>query len=233
MDDVDLAAAARLIGDRSRATMLTALMDGRALTVGELASIAGIGAPAASAHLSKMLDGGMVALAAQGRHRYYRIASPDVAHALEALAVVSEARPVRTLRTSSAAKALGPARLCYDHIAGVLGVRIHDHLGTIGAIEVSSDGMILSAPGSEWFARAGVDRDVDLRNRRPLIRPCFDWTERRSHLAGHLPARLAMSFLDQGWLRRRAPGERGLTITTRGSTALADLLDVEPRELTA
>lgn len=150
MDDVDLASAARLIGDRSRATMLNALMDGRALTAGELASIAGIGAPAASAHLSKMLDGGFVALAAQGRHRYYRIASVDVANALEALAVVSAAHPVRTLRASSAARALRPARLCYDHIAGVLGVRIHDHLSSTGAITVSAHGMTLSASGAAW-----------------------------------------------------------------------------------
>jgi len=232
MDDVELASAARLIGDRSLATMLTALMDGRALTAGELASSAGIGAPAASAHLSKMLDGGLVSLAAQGRHRYYRIASPDVAQALEALAVVSEAQPVRTLRTSAAARALRPARLCYDHIAGSLGVRIHDHLTGAGAIAIGPDGMALSTLGTQWFERAGVDVDAP-RTRRPLIRPCLDWTERRSHLAGLLPARLATSFLDQGWVRRRAPGERGLTITAAGSAALADLLDVEPPELTA
>ena len=213
--------------------MLSALMDGRALTAGELATVAGIRAPAASAHLSKMLDGGFVALAAQGRHRYYRIASVDVANALEALAVVSEARPVRTLRTSSAAKALRPARLCYDHIAGVLGVRIHDHLASTGAITVDARGMGLSASGAAWFARAGVDVDGALPSRRPLIRPCLDWTERRSHLAGHLPARLATSLLDQGWLRRRAPSERGLTITARGSAALADLLDIAPDELSA
>jgi len=233
MDDVDLASIARLIGDRSRATMLTALMDGRALTAGELATVAGIGAPAASAHLSKLLDGGVVSLAAQGRHRYYRIASPDVAHALEALAVVSEARPVRTLRTSSAARALRPARLCYDHLAGALGVRIHDHLALTGAMAIDADGMALSATGAEWFRRAGVADDSGQRTRRPLIRPCLDWTERRPHLAGLLPARLATAFLDQGWLRRRAPGERGLTITVAGSAALAELLDVDPHELTA
>ena len=233
MDDVELSSVARLVGDRSRATMLMALMDGRALTAGELASIAGIGAPAASAHLSKMLDGGVVALAAQGRHRYYRIASADVAHALESLAVVSKARPIQTLRTSSAARALRPARLCYDHIAGQLGVRIHDHLAAIGAIAIGPDGMTLSATGDEWFTRAGVDVGGSRHTRRPLIRTCLDWTERRSHLAGLLPAGLATSFLDQGWLRRRAPGERGLTMTSDGTYALAELLDIEPDQLTA
>src|SRR5687768_17361117 len=101
MQDVDVAAVARLLGDESRATMLTALMDGRALTAGELARVAGISAPSASAYLSKLLDAGVVEMAAQGRHRYFRIASSDVAHAFEALAVVADARPVRTLRTSS------------------------------------------------------------------------------------------------------------------------------------
>jgi DNA-binding transcriptional ArsR family regulator len=233
MQDVDVAAVARLLGDESRSTMLTALMDGRALTAGELARVAGIGAPAASAHLARLLDGGVVEMAAQGRHRYYRIASSDVAHALEALAVIAEARPVRTLRTSSAARALKPARLCYDHIAGVLGVRIHDHLHATGAVALDGGGMTLTNAGRRWFAGAGVDVDAVPRTRRPLLRPCLDWTERCSHLAGALPARLATAFIDQGWLRRRAPGERGLTITDAGSARLGQLLGVDPGVLSA
>ena len=233
MQDVDVAAVARLLGDESRSTMLTALMDGRALTAGELARIAGIAAPTASAHLARLLDGGVVEMAAQGRHRYYRIASPDVANALEALAVVAESRPIRTLRTSSAARALKPARLCYDHIAGVLGVRIHDHVHATGAVTLDGGGMALTESGRRWFGRAGVDVDAVPRTRRPLLRPCLDWTERCSHLAGALPARLATALIDQGWLRRRAAGERGLTITDVGSVRLGELLDVEPDELIA
>lgn len=233
MEDVDIGAVARLFGDESRSTMLTALMDGRALTAGELAHVAGIGAPAASAHLAKLLDGGVVEIAAQGRHRYYRIASPDVAHAIEALAVIAEARPVRTLRTSSAARALKPARLCYDHVAGVLGVRIHDHLHATGAVMLDADGMTLTESGRRWFERAGVDVDSLPRTRRPLLRPCLDWTERSSHLAGALPARLATAFIEQGWLRRRTPGERGLTVTDVGSARLGELLGVEPSILIA
>jgi DNA-binding transcriptional ArsR family regulator len=233
MEDVDVAAVARLLGDESRSTMLTALMDGRALTAGELAHLAGIGAPSASEHLSKLHDAGVVEMAAQGRHRYFRIASPDVAHALEALAVVAEGRPVRTLRTSSAARALKPARLCYDHIAGVLGVRIHDHLHAAGALALDADGMTLTDAGRRWFADAGVDVAAVPRTRRPLLRPCLDWTERCPHLAGALPARLATTFIEQGWLRRRAPGERGLTITDPGSSRLGELLGVEPSVLIA
>lgn len=233
MQDVDVAAVARLLGDESRSTMLTALMDGRALTAGELARIAGIGAPAASGHLAKLLDGGVVEMAAQGRHRYFRIASADVANALEALAVIAEARPVRTLRTSSAARALKPARLCYDHIAGVLGVRIHDHLHATGAVTLDADGMALTDVGRRWFTSAGVDVDALPRTRRAVLRPCLDWTERCSHLAGALPARLATALIDQRWLRRRAPGERGLTITDTGSVRLGELLGVAPDELIA
>ena len=229
MQDVDVAAVARLLGDESRSTMLAALMDGRALTAGELAHVQrGSARRPRAAHLAKLLDGGVVEVAAEGRHRYYRIASSDVAHALEALAVIAEATPVRTLRTSSAAQALKPARLCYDHIAGVLGVRIHDHLHATGAVALDAGGMTLTDAGRRWFADAGVDVDAVPRTRRPLLRPCLDWTERCSHLAGALPARLATAFIDQGWLRRRAPGERGLTITDTGSARLAELLGVEP-----
>jgi len=233
MHDVDVAGVARLLADESRSTMLTALMDGRALSAGELARVAGIGASSASSHLAKLLDAGVVEMAAQGRHRYYRVASPHVAHAIEALAVIAEARPVRTLRTSSAARALKPARLCYDHIAGVLGVRIHDHLLAAGAVTLDADGMTLTDAGRRWFADAGVDVDAVPRTRRPLLRPCLDWTERCSHLAGALPARLATAFIEQGLLRRRGPGERGLTITDTGSGRLGELLGIEPGVLIA
>lgn len=233
MDDVDVAAVARLIGDERRATMLAALMDGRALTAGELARIAGIGAPAASAHLARLLEGGIVEMAAQGRHRYYRIASPDVANALEALALVADAKPVRTLRASAAARALRPARLCYDHLAGVLGVRIHDHLHATGGVTLAADGLALTELGRDWFERAGVDISTMPRTRRALLRPCLDWTERRSHLAGALPALLVTALIQQGWLRRRGPGERGLTMSEAGSVRLGDLLQVEPGALIA
>lgn len=233
MDDVDLAPVARLVGDSSRAAMLSALLDDRALTVRELAAIAGIGAAAASEHLAKLLDGGLVAVVAQGRHRYFRVAGADVARALEALAAISPGRPTVTLRASASARALRPARLCYDHVAGVLGVRIHDHLLACGAIVIDTDGMALSPAGDAWFRDAGVDVASMPRGRRPPLRQCLDWTERRFHLAGALPAMLARQLLDNGWLRRRASGERGLTITASGAARLGQLLDTPPAELIA
>ncbi len=230
MAEIDLSATARLIGDPARAAMLTALLAGRALTAGELAKVAGIGAPAASAHLSKLLDGGVVTVFAQGRHRYYGLASPDIARALEALAAVSPVKVTRTLRLSSAAQALRPARLCYDHLAGELGVRIYDHLVDNEALVVASDGIELTHRGEAWFAGLGVDVGAARKARRPLLRACLDWTERRPHLAGALASALVTRLLDQGWIVRRAAGERGLRITDAGAAQLARLLPGEEVE---
>lgn len=220
MHDVDLSSAARLIGDPSRARMLSALLDGRALTVGELARIAGIGAPAASVHLRRLADAGFVEVLARGRHRYHRLAGADVARALEALAAVSDAVPVRSLRASAAARALRPARLCYDHLAGQLGVRIHDHLLATGAVEVDEAGLRLTAAGAGTLGSMGVDVDRATHERRPLLRPCLDWTERRDHLAGSLATAIADALLEQRLLRRRRPGERGLDVTPDGEQRL-------------
>jgi DNA-binding transcriptional ArsR family regulator len=220
MADADLSVIARLVGDPSRATMLTALLDGRALTAGELAKAAAIGAPAASAHLAKLLDGGLVTMAAQGRHRYYRLSGTDVATALEALAAISPPKPVNTLRGSAAARALRPARYCYDHIAGELGVRIYDHLVAIDGLTVAAEGLTLTAPGEAWFVACGVDVEHARSARRALVRQCIDWTERRPHLAGALAAELASTLLRQQWIARRAVGERGVTVTERGRAEL-------------
>lgn len=221
--DVDLSATARLVADPARARMLGALLDGRALTVGELARLAAVAPATASEHVARLEAAGFVQRRAQGRHRYVALAGADVAAALEALAVISPPLPARTLRTSAAAAALRPARLCYDHLAGELGVRIHDHLVGIGAVAVDADGLVLTAAGRAWFARAGVS--VPERGpRRPLLRPCLDWTERRSHLAGALAAALAATAIERGWVRRRAPGERGLLVTADGQSVWDDLL---------
>ena len=223
--DVDVAAIGRLIGDPSRATILMALLDGRALTAGELARTARLAPATASAHLSKLLDAHMVTMVPQGRHRYFRLAGTEIANMLEALAQVGPPARLTGLRMSAAARALRPARMCYDHVAGQLGVRIHDHLGSIGGVVTSVDGLELTAAGQRWFTRSGVDVAGALSRRRPAMRPCLDWTERRTHLAGSLAAALADAMLDQRWLVRRAPGERGLDITAAGELALADLFD--------
>jgi DNA-binding transcriptional ArsR family regulator len=222
--DADLAALARLIGEPARASMLRALLDGRALTAGELARGAGISAPTASTHLAKLLDAALVTVVASGRHRYYGLAGPEVAEALEALAVISPPERVTTLRASAAARALAPARLCYDHLAGQLGVRIYEALVERGAFVADADGLTLSANGYRWFADAGVDVTQLPPSRRPPLRTCLDFTERRFHLAGSIAAALATHLLEERSLERRAPGERGLRITDRGAAKLDRLL---------
>lgn len=207
--------------------MLGALLDGRAYTVGELARIGEVAPATASEHVARLETAGVVRRWAQGRHRYVALAGADVAHALEALAVISPPLPARTLRASSAAAALRPARLCYDHLAGELGVRIHDHLVGTGAVALDADGLVLTPIGRAWFLRAGVDADAPggahRPPRRPLLRPCLDWTERRPHLAGALAASLAATALDRGWVRRRAPGERGLVVTDQAQSVWDEL----------
>lgn len=224
--DVDVAAVARLLGDRARVAILHALLAGRALTAGELAGVAGLSRPAISNHLAQLVDGGLITVIASGRHRYAQLAGPAVATALEALAMISPPAPVRSLSMNSAARALRPARLCYDHVAGELGVQIHDALLAAGGFALTGDGLHLTAAGRRWLARAGVDVESLGHSRRAELRTCLDWTERRFHLAGAAPAALATAMLDQQWIERRRPGERGLTITPTGRRRLDALLAV-------
>jgi DNA-binding transcriptional ArsR family regulator len=225
MADAELAATASLIAQPSRATMLRALLDGRALTAGELATIAGISSSTASAHLGTLLDGGLLEVAASGRHRYFRLAGDHVAHLLETLAAASPPAPIRALRESAAARALRPARLCYDHIAGELGVAIHDALVRCDGLVIGADGLSLRPAGEAWLLSAGLDVQTLPATRRPSLRQCLDWTERRFHLAGSIAAALADVLMESRCLERRAPGERGLRITEAGAARLGPLLD--------
>jgi DNA-binding transcriptional ArsR family regulator len=223
MNDVDLAAVGRLLGDGSRAAMLDALMTGRALAAGELARVAGIGRPAASEHLARLADGGLVEVVAQGRHRYYRLAGPEVAGALEALSHIAPPKPVRSLRQSAHARSLAFARTCYDHLAGTCGVALHDAVFDRGWLVAERDTYRVTEAGERGFGELGVDL-ADLRSgRRPLARPCLDWTERRAHLAGSLAAAVTDVALARGWLVRRSRESRGLRLTDPGAKALRGL----------
>ena len=219
--DVDLAAAARLIGEPARAAMLEALLAGKALAAGELARIAGVSAATASEHLARLRDGGLVTTVATGRHRYYRLASAEVAQVLEALALVSPPRPVKTLRQSRAILAMSGARTCYDHLAGRVGVGIHDALTGRDALRVGPDGYDLTAAGELYLVGIGVDVAAARARRRSFARPCLDVTERRPHLAGALGAAICARLLDAGWLVHRAAGQRGLRVTDAGRDRLA------------
>lgn len=220
--DVDLAPVAALIGDPTRAAFLSALMSGTALAAGELARTAGVSAATASAHLARLLDGGLVRVERQGRHRYYRLADEQVATVLEALAHLSTPTPVRSLRQSRVATALKRARSCYDHLAGQAGVALFDAFVHKGW--VTADGTALTGPGERRLGDLGVD--IRLTGRRALVKPCLDWTERRHHLAGAVGAALLSYILEQGWLVRVSGEPRALRITERGHDALATAFGV-------
>ncbi len=198
--EVDVAAAARLLADPSRSAMLTLLLDGRAHPAGVLAQAAGIGRPSASAHLKQLVAAGYLEVVAQGRHRYYRIGRPEVATAVESLAAIAPARPVRSLRQSTAARRLAEARTCYDHLAGRAGVLLRDALHEHDLIKDLS----VTEAGRPRFAEIDVDTDVLAGHRRPLLKDCLDWTERRPHLAGGLAAALFTEFAERGWMSRPA-----------------------------
>jgi DNA-binding transcriptional ArsR family regulator len=221
--DVDLAAVAAVIGDTSRAAMLDALMSGRALTAGELGQAAGIGRSATSEHLARLVSAGLVEVTVQGRHHYHRLAGPAVGQALEALSHIAPAKPVSSLRDSGRARSLWFARTCYDHLAGVCGVALHDLLISRHVLTGTAGGYAVTPAGAHWFADLGVDVDAVGAQRRSFARPCLDWTERRPHLAGALAAATTGRLLTLGWFTRRAPDSRALRLTVEGAAALDGL----------
>jgi DNA-binding transcriptional ArsR family regulator len=221
--DADLTAPAVLIAEPARAAMLDALMSGRALAAGELAHLAGVSRPTASEHLHRMLDGGLVDVVSAGRHRYYRLAGPQVAEALEALAHLGPPKPVRTLRQSNTARALAYARTCYDHLAGTCGVALLDTLLAEGWLADADGGYGVTTTGERELVALGIDLDAVRSARRTFARPCLDWTERRSHLAGGLAAAVTIRLIDLGWFARRTNHGRALRLTDKGRTELVRL----------
>ncbi|MEU8383188.1 helix-turn-helix domain-containing protein [Streptosporangium sp. NPDC048865] len=225
---IPLAALAALLADDTRATFCLALLDGRAWSAGELARHAGVAPSTASEHLSQLVGGGLLAEERQGRHRYVRLAGPGVARLVEDLAAhaahtgpgTAVARPA-TLRAASAARALAGARTCYDHLAGRLGVTITDALTARGLLRQDT-GFALSDEGLAWFATE-LGARLPGGGRRPVARPCLDWTERRHHLAGTAGAVLCATALERGWVSRIGSG-RALKVTGAGHEALARLL---------
>lgn len=216
-----LAEIAHLMGDPARANILHALMGGRALTAKELAWLAGVAPQTASGHLGKLTQGGLLEVATQGRHRYYRLAGPDVAAALEGLMVLAGAPGAQRRLPARVGEDLSRGRTCYDHFAGRLGVAIHDSLVAGGHLAVGEGGYALTLSGAAAFVALGVDPAK--RGRRAGLRPCLDWSERRPHLAGHLAAALACRCLEAGWVLRKKDS-RAVMLTDRGRRALAHAL---------
>ena len=201
--DRDLRPVASLIGDATRIAILAALAEGQALPAGELAHRAGVHPATATAHLRQLVEGGLVSVRAQGRHRYHELAGPQVAAVVEALARLAPATPVRSLRTDRAARSLTEARTCYDHLAGRRGVELRDRLLAEDALQMVDDrDHRLTPRGRRLLEDLGIDaREFDT-TRRVFARSCVDWTQRRPHLAGALPAALTSCFLELGWLTR-------------------------------
>lgn len=224
--EANIAAVAALIGDPARAAMLSALTDGRALPAGELAFASGVTAQTASAHLAKLLDGGLLSVETEGRHRYYRLTGPEVAQALEQLAALTPRDPVRRKAPSADTRRLQFARCCYDHLAGRLGVSVTDGLCARGFIVPAAGKAFDVTPmGRDWFAGIGLDVEAVKPARRGLARQCLDWTERRHHLAGPLGVRLLAVFCDRGWLRRSADS-RAVSLTPVGYRELRRHLSI-------
>lgn len=223
--DPDLARVAGMIGEPARAAMLSALLGGQALPAGELARLAGVAPATASAHLARLVEGGLVSRRQEGRHRYYALAGADVAAALEALARISPLRPGASPAASSPNAALRFARTCYDHLAGSLGVRIADALLERGLIQ-GSDGFEVTEPGEAWMSTFGIDVNALRQSRRALVRRCLDWTERRDHLAGGAGAAIATAMLERRWLAR-IDGTRAVRLTLRGREGLYRSLGLE------
>ncbi|MEH6718704.1 MAG: metalloregulator ArsR/SmtB family transcription factor [Aurantimonas endophytica] len=221
-----IAANAFLMGDPARANMLAALMGGEALTAGELAAHAGVTPQTASGHLARLRDGGLLAVERQGRHRYFRLASPQVAKALEGLMALSSAPGLARVRGPRDA-AMRLARSCYDHLAGRLGVAIADALQRQGFIQLDDGVGIVSDDGRRFLSDFGIDVGALDAGKRPLCRTCLDWSERRAHLAGRLGAALLDRSIALGWLLR-VPASRTLRISQAGERGFAGTFRCEP-----
>lgn len=203
-DGPDIARIGALIGDPARANILSALMSGKALTATELAAEAGITGQTASSHLKKLQEGGLLSQAKQGRHRYFTLAGPDVGVTLEAIMGLAARKGHLRTRTGPRDPALRTSRVCYDHLAGDMAVRIFDSLQSRGFLKTTQDkgGLGLTRRGEEFVTGFGIDLDDLKSSRRHVCRACLDWSERRNHLAGSLGAALLVRFQEEGWLRR-------------------------------
>jgi DNA-binding transcriptional ArsR family regulator len=218
----DLAGLARLLADETRASFCQALLDGRAWTAAELARHAGVAASTATGHLNLLVAGGLLAEERQGRHRYVRLANAETAELIENLAAMAPPRAAQpvSLAAASRREALARARTCYDHLAGALGVMITEAMTRQGLLDWEQ-GLALTTDGARWFAALGVT--LPPATRRPRVRSCLDWTERRAHLAGAAGAALCSHAFDSRWITRIGTG-RAVALTGAGRNALQEHL---------
>ncbi|WP_405402685.1 ArsR/SmtB family transcription factor [Paracoccus sp. Ld10] len=221
----DIAHIAALIGDPARANMLTSLMSGKALTVSELAEEAGVTIQTASSHLSKLDQGGLLRPRKQGRHKYFSLASDDVAHVLESLMGLAAGSGHLRKRTGPKDIELRKARVCYNHLAGDMGTQLFNSLMAQRHLVLVGDDLNLTASGADFVAGFQIDLDSLRSNRTPLCRECLDWSERRSHLAGSLGRAFLSRFEELSWAKRDQK-TRVVTFSTVGAQEFEKLFTV-------
>jgi DNA-binding transcriptional ArsR family regulator len=212
--EVDIAAAAALMADPSRAAVLAELSDGRALPPSELAEVAGVSRSTISEHLAKLQRAGFLTVEKGGRNRYFRLAGPEIAAAVESLAALAPRFPVRSLKQSRRVGALGAARTCYGHLAGRLGVGLTDAMFTRGLIEREGEVFLLTDTGATWLEHLGIVSPPRAG------KACNDWSERRPHLAGRLGVTLASHLFELGWVQRTQRA-REVQVTPQGEVGLS------------
>jgi DNA-binding transcriptional ArsR family regulator len=218
--DVDIAAAAALMADPSRAAVLAELTDGRALPPSELAEVAGVSRSTISEHLAKLERAGFLTVEKGGRNRYFRLAGPEIAAAVEALAALAPRLPVRSLKHSRRAGALSAARTCYGHLAGRLGVGITDAMLARGLIEREGEVFLLTDAGATWLEH------LEIANPPRAGKACNDWSERRPHLAGRLGVALTSGLFELAWLQRTQRA-REVRVTLQGQVSLSRELSLQ------
>ena len=226
--EASIAEVGAALGDPGRLRMLSALLAGQALTAGELAWHGGVTAATASGHLARLVEAGLLVVYRQGRHRYYRLASPAVAQLLESMSALAASHGAQRHRPRSRADAaLQIARTCYDHLAGNLAVAIADRLVEHGQLEWNAEAGMLTERGVAFLGdRLGIDLELAGTRRRCFLKPCIDWTERRPHLGGAVGCALADRLTELGWIDRIAHS-RAVTITALGTEGFGELFALD------
>jgi DNA-binding transcriptional ArsR family regulator len=221
MNEPDITIISSMLGEPARAKMMLALLSGKALTAGELSIDADITAQTASSHLAKLLNAGLISVEKQGRHKYFRLANEDIAHILEQLLVLSstDTNSCNRIQTGPKQPELRAARVCYDHLAGEVGVALFEHLKQQELIEIIHGHPQLTATGITLFTQLGADIDSMVKKKRPVCKHCLDWSERKHHLAGSLGQWVLNIILDNGWAKR-LPGSRAIIFSTTGKDKL-------------
>ncbi|MEH7355608.1 helix-turn-helix transcriptional regulator [Neobacillus drentensis] len=210
---------AKLMAEPTRAIILDCLMNGQALPASELAYMAKVSHPTISSHLAKLVEGNLLVMEQHGRHRYYRLASKEVAEVIEKLGTIAPPVEIRSLRQSSQLKQVRFGRTCYDHLAGELGVKVTDALIEKEIVFLEDGLYAVTKKGKEWFLQFGINIEEANIKRRTFAKPCLDWSERRYHISGWLGSAIATRFFDHGWITK-VEKTRAVHLTPKGIDAL-------------